>query len=277
VVTGGDTRTHERIRAHYEIERELADRLRSAPASARPSLYAEVYDELFRRVPDHPQLGRRDSDEARDAGVIPELRLVRLFLPPGGRFLEIGAGDCSLAAAVAAIAEHVHAVDVSAEVAGGRPLPGNVELTLTHGCSLPVSSATIDLAYSNQLLEHLHPDDAAAHAAEVHRVLRPGGRYLCATPNRLTGPHDVSAGFCACARGLHLREYTTAELAALLTAGGFSAVRAVLRMRGRVRIVSALPLTRMERALERLGPSRAASVARRTPFRKLVGVVLADR
>jgi SAM-dependent methyltransferase len=277
VVTGGDIRTPERIRAHYEIERELADRLRRAPASERPRLYAEVYDELFRRVPDHPQLGRRDSDEARHARLVPELRLVRRFLPPGGTFLEIGAGDCALAATVAATAEHVHALDVSAEMAGGRPLPGNVELTLADGRTLPVPSATIDLAYSNQLLEHLHPEDAPVHAAEVHRVLRPGGRYLCATPNRLTGPHDVSAAFCARARGLHLREYTTDDLVALLTAGGFGAVRAVLRVRGRVRVISALPVTRVERGLERLRPARAASVARRTAFRKLVGVVVADR
>jgi len=46
-------RSPERVRAHYEIERQLADRLRAAPKEARRQLYSEVYDELFERVADH--------------------------------------------------------------------------------------------------------------------------------------------------------------------------------------------------------------------------------
>jgi len=42
------------IEHHYRIEIELADRLRSAPPSERLGLYGEVYDELYRRVPNHP-------------------------------------------------------------------------------------------------------------------------------------------------------------------------------------------------------------------------------
>ena len=40
----------EGLRRHFEIERELADRLRKAPKERRKRLYAEVYAELFRRV-----------------------------------------------------------------------------------------------------------------------------------------------------------------------------------------------------------------------------------
>ena len=45
-----DARTTERIRAHYEVERELADRLRNAPREERRALYSLVYDELFRTI-----------------------------------------------------------------------------------------------------------------------------------------------------------------------------------------------------------------------------------
>lgn len=51
-----DTRSPDRIRAHYEIERDLASRLREAPAAERLALYRTVYKALFARVPDHPQL-----------------------------------------------------------------------------------------------------------------------------------------------------------------------------------------------------------------------------
>jgi hypothetical protein len=49
-----DTRSPERLRLHYEVERELSDRLRAASAEERATLDGEVYDELFRRVEDHP-------------------------------------------------------------------------------------------------------------------------------------------------------------------------------------------------------------------------------
>src|ERR1051326_2425565 len=73
----------------------------------------------------------------------------------------------------------------------------------------------IDVVYSNDVIEHLHPDDAREHLALVHRLLRPGGLYICITPNRVTGPHDISARFLpyhAKAQGAHIREYSHREL-----------------------------------------------------------------
>ena len=62
-------RPDQRIISHYTIERELAARLRAAPANERALVYGEVYEELFRRVPDHPQLAivpeQRDRDGVR--------------------------------------------------------------------------------------------------------------------------------------------------------------------------------------------------------------------
>ena len=58
-------RTQEQLRQHFEIERELAAKLKNASAAERKSLYNEVYDELFRRVPDHPQLHRVANEEDR--------------------------------------------------------------------------------------------------------------------------------------------------------------------------------------------------------------------
>ena len=64
----GVERTPERVRAHYEIEMGLAASLRSANREDRKRLYGELYDELYRRVPDHPQLTRQHMPaEAHDA------------------------------------------------------------------------------------------------------------------------------------------------------------------------------------------------------------------
>ena len=58
-----EERSEERLRHHYLVERELADRLRNAPDAERGRLYPQVYDELMRRVPDHPQLTARSDPE----------------------------------------------------------------------------------------------------------------------------------------------------------------------------------------------------------------------
>jgi SAM-dependent methyltransferase len=68
---------------------------------------------------------------------------------------------------------------------------------------------SFDGAYSIHVTEHI--EDVELHLSEVARVLRPGGRFVVVTPNRLTyspdGPHNA----------FHVREYDAGELEALLT------------------------------------------------------------
>jgi SAM-dependent methyltransferase len=245
----GGNRSVERLVAHYEVERELAQRLRDSTADERAHLYAEVYDELFRRVPDHPMLTR--DVEARTARTAAQLRLLRPFLRPDVTFLEIGAGDCSLCVEVAKHVKSVLAVEVSSEITGEVRAPANFSLLRSNGLEIPIDPGTIDLAYSDQLMEHLHPEDAAAQLADIHAALRPGGVYVFVTPNRLTGPHDISKYFEAEARGLHLKEYTLAELLALCERVGFSSVRAALPVRG-TRWVAPRALLPLERVMGHL-------------------------
>ncbi len=106
----------------------------------------------------------------------------------------------------------VHAIDVSPTIVEMTDLPANVHVHLSDGREIPVADGSIDLAYSNQLLEHLHPDDALTQTSNVFAALRPGGAYVCLTANRLSGPHDISMYFDPEATGFHLREYTTRDL-----------------------------------------------------------------
>src|SRR6266850_5985997 len=75
----GDTRTEQQLREHYLIERELADRLRSAPRSERRVLYSQVYDELFRRVRHHP-MWQEAGHAPRQSNIAHQLRFLRSFL-----------------------------------------------------------------------------------------------------------------------------------------------------------------------------------------------------
>jgi len=222
------SRSDAELEHHYRVEVELAGRLRSAPRAERLGLYGAVYDELYRRVASHPQLTRKVSDAERRAGVVRRITLLKPFIHPDTVFLEIGAGDGSLPVEVAQHARQCYALDVSREILSGVRHP-RVTTVLSDGCSVPVPAATVTLAYSFQVMEHIHPDDALEQLRNLFAALAPGGSYFCVTPNRLNGPHDVSKYFDLEARGFHLKEYTITELEALFREVGFR------RVEGRVR------------------------------------------
>ena len=100
----------------------------------------------------------------------------------------------------------MYALDVSDEIATRITLPANCKLVLSDGLTVAVPEGSIDVAYSNQLMEHLHPDDAVEQLHNVYRALKPGGAYICITPNALWGPHDVSRRFDREPTGFHLKE-----------------------------------------------------------------------
>ena len=55
-------RTDAQVREHYELEKQLARQLMAAQRDERRHLYSALYDELFRRLPHHPQWARKASE-----------------------------------------------------------------------------------------------------------------------------------------------------------------------------------------------------------------------
>ena len=271
----GETRSDERLRIHYLAERRLADRVRNARGPAeRRALFATMYDELFRLVPDHPRLlakGAATVDRNRDIGW--DLAQLRPYLEPGCVFLEIGAGDCALSAAVARQAAHVYAVDISDQTQA--VLPPNVTMVLTDGQSVEVPRASVDVAFSDQLMEHLHPDDAIEQLKNIHSALKPGGVYVCITPNRLYGPSDISAYFDDLARGFHLREYTLREMRAIFAQAGFPRLHAYVGARGWFVRCPAAVIEAVEGLLEKLPARARRRIADNRIFRALLGLRVA--
>jgi len=261
-------RSSKQLREHYEIEKELAHRLRTAPPEHRRHLYAEVYEELFRRVPHHPQrTGTQNNSESLSL-IAQQLKVIRPFIHAGFRMLEIGCGDGALARQVAPLLTAVYALDVSPGIMQ-KPwhVPQNLIRIAFDGFSLPLRDRSIDFAFSNQLIEHLHPDDAREQLQAIYRVLKPGGKYLCITPNRFSGPYDISRYFDPVATGLHLREYAVFELAGLFADAGFSRIRIILGASRSLRLsLVPLPVMALEKLLLTLPPERAAACARSIPL-----------
>lgn len=268
-----ERRTIQELRQHYEVEKELASRLRHASRQERRNLYSSVYDELYRRVPDHPQLMRKRSPLDTMATVSAQMKLLKPFLNKDVTFLEVGPGDCALSFEVAKHVRLVCAVDVSQEITSTLTRPGNFHLVVSDGISIPVPRDSVHVAYSHHLLEHLHPDDAHDHLENIWNALVPGGRYICITPNRLSGPHDISGYFDVEATGFHLKEYSTLELRDLFSKTRYVRHRVYVGARGRYMRIPPSPMIMLERLLTRLPHKLRRTVAAHVPFRSLLGSV----
>ena len=94
-----ETDQDELRRAHYLIEKRLADRLRGAEKAERQTLYRTVYDELYSEL---RRLGLLASVAQNDTQQV-KLLVARLqpFLLEARNFIEFGAGDAALCRAVA--------------------------------------------------------------------------------------------------------------------------------------------------------------------------------
>jgi SAM-dependent methyltransferase len=223
------TRSREALRHHYEVERELAARLRASTRAERTALFGRLYGELFERVPDHPRHTRKGSDAAQRRGVQAQMRLLEGTLRPGQVFVEFAPGDGWLSNAAAATAAQVYAIDISDQRDLSTPPPANVEHRVYDGYQVDLPDACADVVFSYQFLEHLHPDDIGPHFELVRRLLKPGGCYVFDTPHRYSGPHDISRYFTDRLDCFHFQEWTHRDMRRLLRAHGFSEAR-VFRM-----------------------------------------------
>lgn len=96
------------------------------------------------------------------------------------------------------------------------------------------SEEKFELAFSDNVIEHLAPLDLMDHLQSVYDSLLPGGKFILVMPNRLFGPMDVSrildnssSGRIE-AKGGHLNESTYHEMVEALSKVGFGNFQTVL-------------------------------------------------
>lgn len=225
-------RSYEQILNHYEVERAIADRLRSSTREDRKEIYGGMYDELFAKVPDHPRLTRRSDPGMTRAANRSKRRLLETLLKPDSVVLEFGPGDCQFAGEIARRVGFVYGIDISDQTESGTAHPKNFELIVYDGFELSMPDDTVDVAFSDQLIEHFHPDDTVEHLRLVRRILKPGGVYMFRTPHKFRGPADVSRYFSEEPQGFHLKEWSYGEIGRALREAGFSAWRGYWTAKG---------------------------------------------
>lgn len=259
-------------RRHFEVERELAERLRRSTRAERPRLVPELYGELYRRVPDHPRIQRMKDTAAAERSLDNQWRLLHSFLKDTVRMVEFGAGDGGLSRRVA---ERLPSAEVTAlEVCeqAERAGPPNLRWVAHDGFEVPLESSVYDLAFSYQVLEHIHPDDVEEHFRQAARVLKPGGSYVLSVPHEASGPHDVSRFFGDALQTFHLKEWSYSEVERRMRAAGFAKIRPFWR--GRLRPQGGAAHLALK-ALEGLFRVLPGSLSKRLARRCLNNVIVA--
>ncbi len=131
------------------------------------------------------RLARRERDAER------ELRQLRHALDLHSVFLEIGAGDCTLARRAAGYVERAYAVDISEDIMGRLGGPPNLVRVVHDGVRIPLPEASIDVAFSRSLIISQLPG--------VCHALRDGGIYFTSSKGPASELREVflDAGFSA--------------------------------------------------------------------------------
>lgn len=264
----------ERAKAQFEYERKHHELiLMSEPGPERAKAFSKAYSGLAAGMKSKKFL---DQETEPDAKARQKFRLLKRFLNSSSNAAECGPGNFHLAKVVA---KHVRSLAL-VDVANNNPkakLPKNCTFTKSDGVHLPKVLNKLDLVWSAHVVEHIHPDELFEHLFDVRRALAKKGRYVIFTPNRFSGPHDISRHFSHEAEGLHLKEYTVRELRKALKLTGYSQIRSYAGGKGiYIRVPGWLPV------LAEMKLSLCPSFSRRffanlLPVKALLGIIIVGK
>lgn len=223
--------TEEMILEHWELEKRLTRELLDSDPENRWQVFDKCYSELYRQLAWLNEFV--DADDSRNT----TLRFARWLKVIGNspqRIYEIGSGKAELIFFLAQNGHTCKATEITRE--RGQDHTDDIP-NLTWGVSDGIHLDQFeprdyyDVVLSNQVIEHLHPDDVVEHFKGVLAILSSDGRYIFCVPHRCAGPADISSVFgCDEPSGMHLREYTYGELQHICYQAGYRKVTAILSM-----------------------------------------------
>jgi SAM-dependent methyltransferase len=263
-IPAGVTVTEAMIRRHWDLERRLTRELLLSTPADRWAVFERCYTTLYREL---PWLNEAPADGDGAGAAYDDWP--HYLGPPPMDVYEVGSGSGALAGFLATRGYRCRASEITRERGRWDERSGNPSWGQTDGIHLDrfEPAASYDAVISNQVVEHLHPDDLLEHLRAARTLLRSGGRYVLCTPHAHLGPADVSAVFRARRpQGMHLKEYTYAELCRALRAAGFSTLSAPV---GRARRPSRRHLAYL-RAVEALLGLVPSQLVRRTVGRRIL-------
>ncbi|TKJ42536.1 SAM-dependent methyltransferase [candidate division LCP-89 bacterium B3_LCP] len=223
--------TEEMVLDHWELEKNLTEELLASDSENRWEVFDRCYTELYSQI---EWLNRYvDKDDSRDYEVRFSNWLHVIGEPPQ-KIYEVGSGKAGLISFLAQRGFECKATEVTIERGQSyADVIPNLHWGISDGIHLGEfePAGQYEVVISNQVIEHLHPDDVRKHFIGSYAILKKGGRYIFSVPHQCAGPADISSIFgCNEPRGMHLHEYTYGELANICKDAGFSDISAVLSL-----------------------------------------------
>ena len=214
--------TEEMILRHWQIEKELTRALLESRPENRWETFEECYTRLYRELDWLNKLtGSEEEKKPRNSFNL----LLQFIGTPPKKIYEIGSGRGELIEFLSSRGYECRASEITRERGEKWSRQSNrISWGVSDGVHLDrfEPSCTYDCVISDQVIEHLHPDDIEDHFKGVFSILKPGGKYIFMTPHAYGGPWDISRIFnCNKPMGMHLKEYTFRELALKLKKARF--------------------------------------------------------
>jgi SAM-dependent methyltransferase len=236
-----DEITFDMVQKHWLLEKSLTKQLLGSTPKNRQTTFYDAYNTLYNELPwlakSGSNINHTASDQIYTNRWLPLLKEIK-----GKSIYEVGSGNGSLINFLASKG----AICTGTEISNNRPdkstVP-NLEWHSTDGVNLINYEAkeSYDIVISDQVIEHLHPDDIGIHFKNVFDILKPGGKYIFYTPHYYMGPGDVSLVFGkAEAEGMHLKEYKYHEVYGLLESVGFNKIDIPVNLDKTMRILPLL-------------------------------------
>jgi SAM-dependent methyltransferase len=223
--------TEEMILMHWELEKRLTAQLLNSTSQNRWETFEKCYTQLYEQLPWLNELivTALDPDQSDD------YKCWNMLIDgTPKRVYEVGSGKGDLIQFLAQSGHKCVGTDITRK-RGRKYAANHFNLTwdITDGVHLDnfVSPESFDIVLSDQVIEHLHPNDIISHFQSIFEILKDGGKYIFRTPHVHQGPSDISKVFrCDRPMGMHLKEYTFAEINKSLRLAGFKKNCAVLRV-----------------------------------------------
>jgi SAM-dependent methyltransferase len=181
-------------------------------------------------------------------------RYLQRWIPHGASVLDLACGYGDFVAAVRSSGRRV-GMDLHPDLA--TFLPPDVTAEVGDATDLRrFDSASFQVVFASNFLEHLDHSSIDRCLAEIYRVLNPGGRLILVQPNFRLAPRTYFDDYT------HRTIFTDRSLGDLLAARGFEPVHTEARF---------LPMTMKSRLR---GGSRLVPLYLRLPYRPLAGQML---
>lgn len=127
------------------------------------------------------------GDTSTPLNMVRRIRVMRRFVTlENAAILDVGCGCGEYVEALAHYSAGVRGIETDERKVGEfcQRHPNKTNLVnIASAEAIPFPSASFDIVIVNEVLEHIHNQHLAL--GEIHRVLRPGGKFLLFCPNRL--------------------------------------------------------------------------------------------